>query len=134
MDVPTTLVLLFIDGKQKTFAHTTVAELAHTLWKEHPGAVEHRKFLAILRPEMDTHFLYDPYYFGLLKIQDKTFDQIHEQLWCNGLYRNKVDLKGKFDSEIEAGSLWLLRDDTLYLVNDDWNVQASVNNSFTKIA
>ncbi|MHA3788341.1 hypothetical protein ACX0HA_09045 [Flavobacterium hauense] len=48
-----------------------------------------------------------------------SFDEIIENLGCEGLYRNKVPLKTQLNAEIEPECLWMKRDDILRLIDDD---------------
>lgn len=133
MDVRTIIILLSVNGEQKSFTDITVAELIEQLWKSHPQPSAQREILALLRPDIGIHFLYDPYEFSLLKFGNRKMEELMEKHWFHGLYRNKVTLKGKFESEVESGSLWILRDDKLILANDDWTVVESLNDAFYSV-
>ena len=118
MDVRTTLVLLYPDGTAHTFADFTVQQLLMSK----PIQVSEIGPIAILRPTIGKHILYD---FGLMESyrRDKIpFSEVMDALCCDGLYRNKTLLKTGAHDEVEKESLWLLRDNEFILVDNDRNV------------
>ena len=45
--------------------------------------------------------------------------ELLELTQCDGLYRNNTKLKTNTEEEIDKGSLWMLRNKFLYLIDDD---------------
>ncbi|MFP9099280.1 hypothetical protein ACLI09_09515 [Flavobacterium sp. RHBU_24] len=134
MDAKTTLVLLYQDGTQNPHADCSVLELVR--------GPESRSFsenapLAILRPDIGLHILYDAYRLGMYRQGLDTFDEVLEELSFEALYRNELLLKDDRGNEADPGSLWKLRSGTLILVGDDAHLTIDFANAeplFNRIA
>lgn len=73
--------------------------------------------LTILEEERTLY--YDEHVLRMFVKDQITINTLFEKLTCEGLYRNKVKMFTASNSEIEAGSLWMLLNNMLTLVNED---------------
>jgi len=134
MDAKTTLVLLYQDGTQNPHADFSVLDLMRGLTDARFGE---NAPLAILRPDIGLHLLYDEYRMGMYRQGLESFDEVLAELSFEALYRNELLLKDDRGNEADPGSLWKLRSGTLIQVGDDAHLTldfADAEPLFTKIA
>lgn len=55
-----------------------------------------------------------------------SFEELFERNWCHGLYRNERHIKHS-SGRVEAGSLWMLRNNEILLINNDEFITCDFN-------
>ena len=126
MDVPTTITARFPENRAVAYHDITLLDAAAQLMANN---ISLRETPLLLELATGTKLYYLESVLWMYCAGQRTYDEVVQALWCEGLYRNSADLVTQRDYQIEAGSLWLLRGNELLLVSDDEFVTCSYSES-----
>lgn len=122
MEAPTKITLLYEECGSKSFAPFTLLQVLALQNNNTAGCQP----LAIIVEGMDKMLYYNITAVQAFVNNEILFEEFYEANWCDGLYRNERHIKHS-SGRVEAGSLWMLRDDEMLLINDDEFITCNFN-------
>ena len=126
MDAPATITALFPGNRTEVFSALTLKEVAKQLQQRNYTAAQEPLLLTIAGNQESLY--YDSDAFAIYLNDPEGWQQLFGRTWCEGLYRNVIELvDGK--EIIDTGSLWMLRKDELILIDSDRHVKTLFNES-----
>jgi hypothetical protein len=123
MDAKATVSVLFPKSSAVPYHEVTVLEVAKTIidMKLTPKT---EPLLLTVQGQKEQLY-YNRYMFWLYAKGKISYADLLASCWCHGLYRNNAELVGPAAETVDAHSLWMLRHNTLLLVDDNRHVTQS---------
>ena len=124
--------IFYAKGLKLSLSQKTFTEAMELVWKS-PAFHNHSPLKMIFTSTGKMLFMDQQAFHSFLN-NEITMPELVELTECDELYRNFKDVKVSKNFTVDAGHLWKLKKETLYLVDDDNFVTSELNLNVFEIA